>query len=128
MLVSFIATRFLLAYFFLSSPWTGAPGPSLNFAFNIASLYLWMCKTDPFLPYSSKGEDYSTAILRQKHRPNRLIVDEAANEDNSIVCLSQVTANSLFPSASRPECILGSFFHRKAKHGLFSSTQLSFAP
>ncbi|KAL4648732.1 transitional endoplasmic reticulum ATPase-like, partial [Arapaima gigas] len=36
-----------------------------------------------------KGEDYSTAILKQKHRPNRLIVDEALNEDNSIVCLSQ---------------------------------------
>ncbi|XP_018583527.1 transitional endoplasmic reticulum ATPase [Scleropages formosus] len=40
-------------------------------------------RTDP------KGEDYSTAILKQKHRPNRLIVDEALNEDNSIVCLSQ---------------------------------------
>ncbi|XP_055014108.1 transitional endoplasmic reticulum ATPase-like [Boleophthalmus pectinirostris] len=37
----------------------------------------------------SKGEDYSTAILKQKHRPNRLIVDEAINEDSSIVCLSQ---------------------------------------
>ncbi|XP_059186614.1 transitional endoplasmic reticulum ATPase [Centropristis striata] len=37
----------------------------------------------------SKGEDYSTAILKQKHRPNRLIVDEALNEDNSIVSLSQ---------------------------------------
>uniref|UniRef100_A0A8C4T221 vesicle-fusing ATPase n=1 Tax=Erpetoichthys calabaricus TaxID=27687 RepID=A0A8C4T221_ERPCA len=37
----------------------------------------------------SKDEDYSTAILKQKHRPNRLIVDEALNEDNSIVCLSQ---------------------------------------
>nr|XP_006014255.1 PREDICTED: transitional endoplasmic reticulum ATPase-like [Latimeria chalumnae] len=37
----------------------------------------------------SKGEDYSTAILQQKHRPNRLIVDEAINEDNSIVSLAQ---------------------------------------
>uniref|UniRef100_A0A8C6SQ72 vesicle-fusing ATPase n=1 Tax=Neogobius melanostomus TaxID=47308 RepID=A0A8C6SQ72_9GOBI len=36
----------------------------------------------------SKGEDYSTAILKQKHRPNRLIVDEALNEDSSIVSLS----------------------------------------
>ncbi|TRY87357.1 hypothetical protein DNTS_017220 [Danionella cerebrum] len=36
-------------------------------------------------------EDYSTAILKQKIRPNRLVVDEATNEDNSIVCLSQVT-------------------------------------
>ncbi|XP_022072805.1 transitional endoplasmic reticulum ATPase isoform X1 [Acanthochromis polyacanthus] len=36
-----------------------------------------------------KGEDFSTAILKQKHRPNRLIVDEALNEDSSIVSLSQ---------------------------------------
>ncbi|XP_036387812.1 zgc:136908 [Megalops cyprinoides] len=43
----------------------------------------------------SKGEDYSTAILKQKHRPNRLIVDEAQNEDNSIVCLSQVKMEEL---------------------------------
>ncbi|XP_041642240.1 zgc:136908 [Cheilinus undulatus] len=36
-----------------------------------------------------KGEDLSTAILKQKIRPNRLIVDEALNEDSSIVSLSQ---------------------------------------
>ncbi|KAM9315175.1 transitional endoplasmic reticulum ATPase [Pholidichthys leucotaenia] len=36
-----------------------------------------------------KGEDFSTAILKQKHRPNRLIADEAINEDSSIVSLSQ---------------------------------------
>uniref|UniRef100_A0A8C2C8Q0 Transitional endoplasmic reticulum ATPase n=1 Tax=Cyprinus carpio TaxID=7962 RepID=A0A8C2C8Q0_CYPCA len=39
--------------------------------------------------------DYSTAILKQKVRPNRLIVDEANNEDNSIVCLSQVKMEEL---------------------------------
>uniref|UniRef100_A0A3Q1I6T9 Transitional endoplasmic reticulum ATPase n=1 Tax=Anabas testudineus TaxID=64144 RepID=A0A3Q1I6T9_ANATE len=38
---------------------------------------------------SPKGEDFSTAILKQKHRPNRLIVDEALSEDSSIVSLSQ---------------------------------------
>uniref|UniRef100_A0A671XAR0 vesicle-fusing ATPase n=1 Tax=Sparus aurata TaxID=8175 RepID=A0A671XAR0_SPAAU len=38
---------------------------------------------------TSKGEDFSTAILKQKQRPNRLIVDEALNEDSSIVSLSQ---------------------------------------
>ncbi|XP_071360127.1 transitional endoplasmic reticulum ATPase isoform X1 [Trachinotus anak] len=37
----------------------------------------------------SKGEDFSTAILKQKHRPNRLIVDEVLSEDSSIVSLSQ---------------------------------------
>ncbi|XP_037743958.1 transitional endoplasmic reticulum ATPase isoform X1 [Chelonia mydas] len=42
-----------------------------------------------------KGEDYSTAILRQKRRPNRLLVDEAVNEDNSIVSLSQTKMEEL---------------------------------
>ncbi|XP_028269891.1 transitional endoplasmic reticulum ATPase-like [Parambassis ranga] len=37
----------------------------------------------------SKEEDFSTAILKQKHRPNRLVVDEALSEDSSIVSLSQ---------------------------------------
>ncbi|XP_017281180.1 zgc:136908 [Kryptolebias marmoratus] len=36
-----------------------------------------------------KGEDFSTAILKQKQRPNRLVVDEALNEDSSIVSLPQ---------------------------------------
>ncbi|RXN18565.1 transitional endoplasmic reticulum ATPase-like protein [Labeo rohita] len=44
---------------------------------------------------SPKSEDLSTAILKQKTRPNRLIVDEANNEDNSIVCLSQVKMEEL---------------------------------
>lgn len=43
-----------------------------------------------FSCYSSKADDLSTAILKQKNRPNRLIVDEAINEDNSVVSLSQV--------------------------------------
>lgn len=43
----------------------------------------------------SKGEDFSTAILRQKQRPNRLIVDEALNEDSSIVSLSPTKMEEL---------------------------------
>ncbi|CAI9725756.1 transitional endoplasmic reticulum ATPase [Octopus vulgaris] len=43
-----------------------------------------------------KGSDYlATAILRDKERPNRLIVEEAANEDNSVVCLSQAKMDEL---------------------------------
>lgn len=38
----------------------------------------------------SKNDDLATAILKQKNRPNRLIVDESINEDNSVVSLSQV--------------------------------------
>ncbi|KAH0627750.1 hypothetical protein JD844_008036 [Phrynosoma platyrhinos] len=44
---------------------------------------------------SSKADDLSTAILKQKNRPNRLIVDEAINEDNSVVSLSQAKMDEL---------------------------------
>ncbi|KAA0717310.1 Transitional endoplasmic reticulum ATPase [Triplophysa tibetana] len=43
----------------------------------------------------SKNDDLSTAILKQKHRPNRLIVDESINEDNSVVSLSQAKMDEL---------------------------------
>jgi len=38
------------------------------------------------------ADDLATAILRRKAKPNRLLVEEAINEDNSVVSLSQVTA------------------------------------
>uniref|UniRef100_A0A8B9I673 Transitional endoplasmic reticulum ATPase n=1 Tax=Anser brachyrhynchus TaxID=132585 RepID=A0A8B9I673_9AVES len=51
---------------------------------------------NPFLGASgSKADDLSTAILKQKNRPNRLIVDEAINEDNSVVSLSQAKMDEL---------------------------------
>ena len=37
----------------------------------------------------------ATAILKKKDRPNRLIVDEAANDDNSVVALSQAKMDEL---------------------------------
>ena len=40
-------------------------------------------------------EDKSTAILNRKKGPNRLIVDEAVNDDNSVVALSQAKMNEL---------------------------------
>lgn len=41
-------------------------------------------------PYThSSRDDLATAILRTKSRPNRLIVEEAVNDDNSVVALSQ---------------------------------------
>uniref|UniRef100_UPI00358F4AA0 transitional endoplasmic reticulum ATPase-like n=1 Tax=Myxine glutinosa TaxID=7769 RepID=UPI00358F4AA0 len=39
--------------------------------------------------------DIQTAILKQKQRPNRLVVDEAIDEDNSVVSLSQDKINEL---------------------------------
>ena len=34
-------------------------------------------------------DELATAILRTKARPNRLVVEEAVNDDNSVVALSQ---------------------------------------
>ena len=42
-----------------------------------------------------RGDDLATAILKKKDRPNRLIVDEAANDDNSVVALSQSKMDEL---------------------------------
>lgn len=35
-------------------------------------------------------EELATAILKNKSRPNRLLVEEAINDDNSVVSMSQV--------------------------------------
>lgn len=39
---------------------------------------------------NSRSDDLATAILRKKDKPNRLLVEEAVNDDNSVVALSQV--------------------------------------
>uniref|UniRef100_A0A224XIV6 vesicle-fusing ATPase n=1 Tax=Panstrongylus lignarius TaxID=156445 RepID=A0A224XIV6_9HEMI len=41
------------------------------------------------------SDDLSTAILRKKDRPNRLIVEDAINDDNSVVTLSQAKMDEL---------------------------------
>ncbi|CAH2041682.1 unnamed protein product [Thlaspi arvense] len=45
----------------------------------------------------SKGakKDFSTAILERKKSPNRLIVDEAVNDDNSVVAMHPDTMEKL---------------------------------
>ncbi|RWS17148.1 transitional endoplasmic reticulum ATPase-like protein [Dinothrombium tinctorium] len=40
-------------------------------------------------------EDLATAILKTKTKPNRLIVEEAVNDDNSVVALSQAKMDEL---------------------------------
>lgn len=48
------------------------------------------------LPCSKKDKkDYSTAILERKKSPNRLVVDEAVNDDNSVVALHPKTMDKL---------------------------------
>ena len=34
-------------------------------------------------------DELATAILKDKSKPNRLIVDDATTDDNSVVCISQ---------------------------------------
>lgn len=46
--------------------------------------------------FSSNSDDLATAILKRKDRPNRLIVEEAVNDDNSVVSLSQVQLNYIY--------------------------------
>ncbi|CAF0843207.1 unnamed protein product [Brachionus calyciflorus] len=43
----------------------------------------------------NEKNDLSTAILKQKSKPNRLIVEEAINDDNSIITLSQAKMDEL---------------------------------
>lgn len=40
-------------------------------------------------------KDFSTAILERKKAPNRLVVDEAVNDDNSVVALHPDTMEKL---------------------------------
>ena len=40
-------------------------------------------------------KDFSTAIMDKKKAPNRLIVDDATNDDNSVVCLSPAKMDEL---------------------------------
>lgn len=43
-----------------------------------------------------KGKkDFSTAILERKKSPNRLVVDEATNDDNSVVAMHPDTMERL---------------------------------
>lgn len=41
------------------------------------------------------AEDLATAILKTKQKPNRLVVEEALNDDNSVVALSQAKMDEL---------------------------------
>lgn len=43
----------------------------------------------------AKAEGLATAILKEKVRPNRLMVEQAVNDDNSVVCLSQAKMDEL---------------------------------
>lgn len=40
-------------------------------------------------------KDFNTAIMDKKKAPNRLVVDDAINDDNSVVCLSAAKMEEL---------------------------------
>jgi len=44
---------------------------------------------------TEKNEKLATAILNKKARPNRLVVEESVNDDNSVVALSQAKMDEL---------------------------------
>jgi transitional endoplasmic reticulum ATPase len=44
---------------------------------------------------SESKKDFSEAIMDKKRSPNRLVVDEATNDDNSVVCLSPAKMEEL---------------------------------
>jgi len=46
-------------------------------------------------PEQQGNDELATAILRNKVKPNRLVVEEATNEDNSVVALSQTKMDEL---------------------------------
>merc|ERR1712168_664582 len=46
-------------------------------------------------PEQQGNDDLATAILRDKAKPNRLVVEDAVNEDNSVVALSQAKMDQL---------------------------------
>lgn len=43
----------------------------------------------------SDKKDFSTAILERKKSPNRLVVDEAVNDDNSVISMHPTTMEKL---------------------------------
>ncbi|GAB6028765.1 hypothetical protein CHUAL_004581 [Chamberlinius hualienensis] len=44
---------------------------------------------------SGRADNLATAILRKKEKPNRLLIEEAINDDNSVVSLSQAKMDEL---------------------------------
>ncbi|WVZ55510.1 hypothetical protein U9M48_006159 [Paspalum notatum var. saurae] len=69
---------------------------SAKTADNINQLFESQISIFSYIMYLWKGKkDYSTAILERKKSPNRLVVDEAVNDDNSVVALHPDTMERL---------------------------------
>ena len=82
---------------------------------------------------SAVKKDFSTAILERKKSPNRLVVDDATSDDNSVVTLHGKTMEAL--SLFRGDTVLLKVCARGARarplrplHGLVSARQLQGWP
>ena len=53
-------------------------------------LYIYIYNISILYSFLLHRDDLATAILRQKVKPNRLIVEDAVNDDNSVVALTHV--------------------------------------
>ena len=65
-------------------------------SFEILILFFAYSEVNPSDLSTPKGEnDPSLAILKKKAAPNKLIVDDATNDDNSVCSLSNATMEAL---------------------------------
>lgn len=68
--------------------------------FIISYMYIYKCYQAKGLYFNNDCSncyrgDLSTAILKDKKRPNRLVVEDAVNDDNSVVALGQAKMDEL---------------------------------
>lgn len=58
-------------------------------------VFIEICSLPCYREPKKEKKDFSTAILDRKKSPNRLVVDEAVNDDNSVVALNVKTMEKL---------------------------------
>ena len=58
------------------------------FNLGISAQTLCLFYIDLFIIHITNRDELATAILNKKSKPNRLIVEDAVNDDNSVVVLS----------------------------------------
>jgi hypothetical protein len=90
-------------------PARGVPGAEAHGADTTSSLNSPFCRRSKDVHHGKK--DFTTAILQKKKSPNRLIVDEAVNDDNSVVALHPKTMDAL-------QLFRGDTVLLKVRHGL----------
>lgn len=61
---------------------------------SLSNILCYQWQLNPSEP-ESEIDKTATAILRKKNKPNSLIVDDAVNDDNSIIAMSNNTMETL---------------------------------